>query len=83
MTSRAMLRDLGEVLRDGAMERDRITAVLRGGPKTIPELADALAAPPYEVTKWLMEMRRFGRVRELAKSRADDYYRYELVEATP
>ena len=81
MTPRAPLRNLGEVLRDELVERDRIAAVLGTGPKTLPELAEALGAPVPEVTKWVMAMRRYGRVRDLPKARADDYFRYELVEA--
>ncbi|HZY92260.1 MAG TPA: MarR family transcriptional regulator [Thermoplasmata archaeon] len=81
MTGRASLRNLGEVLRDETVERDRIAAVLRTGPKTIPELAESLGTPTHEVTKWVMAMRRFGRIRDLPKGRADDYFRYELVEA--
>ena len=80
MTGRRDLRDLHEVLRDEMVERDRIIAQLRGGPKTIPELADALGNAPQEVTKWVMAMRRYGRVRDLPKGHAEDYYRYELVE---
>ena len=80
MTGQTELRNLNEVLRDEMVERDRLAAVLRGGAKTVPELAEALHAPPYEVTKWVMAMRRYGRVRDLPKARADDYYRYELVE---
>jgi len=80
MTGRTTLRNLGEVLRDEMVERDRVTAVLRDGPKTLPEIAEALGAPSFEVTKWVMAMRRYGRVRDLPKARADDYYRYELVE---
>ena len=82
MTGRSRLRDLPEILRDEPMERDRLAKVLREGPHTIPELADRLQAPPYEVTKWVMAMRRFGRVRDLPKGRQDDYYRYELVEGS-
>ncbi len=80
MTGKAELRSLPEVLRDEMVERDRIAAFLTGGPRTLPEIAQALGAPVVEVTKWVMAMRRYGRVRDLPKSRADDYYRYELVE---
>jgi len=80
VTGKTSLRNLGEVLRDEMVERDRVTAVLQSGPKTLPEIAQALGAPTYEVTKWVMAMRRYGRVRDLPKGRADDYYRYELVE---
>ena len=82
MTGTAMLRNLSEVLRDGMVEQDRIALALRSGPRTIPEISEELRAPTYEVTKWLMAMRRYGRVRELPMGRADDYYRYELVEAS-
>ncbi len=80
MTGRSALRDLREVMRDELVERDRIAEVLRAGPKTLPEIADALGCPPYEVTQWVMAMRRYGRVRDLPKSRGDDYYQYQLVE---
>jgi hypothetical protein len=80
MTGKTSLRNLSEVLRDEMVERDRVAAVLREGPKTVPEIAQALGSPSYEVTKWVMAMRRYGRVRDLPKARADDYYRYELVE---
>lgn len=83
MTGKTVPRDLREVFRDGMMERDRIAAVLRAGPKTLPELAEALHVPTPDVTKWVMEMRRYGRVRDLPKARADDYYQYALVEAGP
>jgi hypothetical protein len=77
--SRKTLRDLGEVLRDEMVMRDRITAVLREGPRTIPEVAEELGFPPREVTLWMMAMRRYGRIEELPKDRADDYYQYKLA----
>lgn len=83
MTGKTYLRNLKEVLRDEPYERDRVVAALREGPKTIPELATALHAPPPEVTKWVMAMRRYGRVRDLPKARSEDYYRYQLVEERP
>jgi hypothetical protein len=83
VTGKAHLRDLDEVLRDEMVERDRLKAILRDGPKTLPEIAQALGAPTYEVTQWVMAMRRYGSVRDLPKGRADDYYRYELVEDQP
>ena len=81
MTARAMLRNPDEVLRDEPVQRDRLARVLAGGPKTLPEIAQELGAPVHEVTKWVMAMRRFGRVRDLPKGRADDYFRYVLTEA--
>ncbi len=80
MTGPAVLRNLNEVFRDEMVERDRIAEVLRRGPLTLPEIAARVGAPVFEATKWVMAMRRFGRIRELPKARADDYFRYELVE---
>ncbi len=81
MKGKKNLRNLREVLADEMVEHDRIRGQLRGGAKTIPELAAALDAPTDEVVKWVMGMRRYGLVRDLPKPRADDYHRYELVEA--
>jgi hypothetical protein len=74
------LRNLAEVLRDEMYMQSRITETLKDGPKTIPDIADKLNSPQWEVTMWVMAMRRYGRLTELTKSRADDYYQYKLVE---
>ena len=81
MTGKAALRNLNEVLRDEMVERERVAGFLRTGPHTIPEIAAGLSEPQDEVTKWVMGMRRYGRVHELPKDRSDDFYRYELAEA--
>ena len=80
MTGKAALRNLNEVLRDEMVERERVASVLRAGPHTIPEIATELAEPVDEVTKWVMGMRRYGRIHELPKDRSDDFYQYELAE---
>lgn len=69
-------RDLGEVLRDEMVMKDRIASLLREEPRTIPEIAEALACPVREVTLWVMGMRRYGSLEELPKPKADDYFRY-------
>lgn len=77
---RKTLRNSAELLRDEMYLRDRVAEALRAGPKTVSELAGELGFPSHEMMKWLMAMRRYGRVEELPKSRADDYYQYQLVE---
>lgn len=72
-------RGLGEVMRDEMVMRPRIAAVLREGPKTIPEIADALGSPSPEVTFWIMALRRYGVLEEVPKPRSEDYYRYRLA----
>lgn len=73
-------RPFGEVLRDEWIMKDRIAAALSDGPKTIPEIAELLGAPSREVTQWVMAMRRFGKLEEMPKGKADDYYQYKLME---
>jgi hypothetical protein len=75
----AMSRPLGEVMRDEMVMKDRIADALRDSPKTIPEIAEALAAPTEEVTLWVMAMRRYGALEDLPKAKADDYFRYKVV----
>jgi predicted Rossmann fold nucleotide-binding protein DprA/Smf involved in DNA uptake len=74
-------RGLNEILRDEMVVRDKIIAVLREEPKTIPEIAETLGFPSHEVLLWVMSMWRYGEVRELEKSRAEDYFRYALKNA--
>jgi len=65
-----------EVFRDELIMRDRIAALLADGPRTIPELAEALDRPAREVLMWVMALWRYGLVKELPKGRTDAYYRY-------
>jgi len=72
-------RSPGEVMRDEMVMRPRIAAALREGPRTIPEIAEALGAPAPEVTLWVMAMRRYGALEELPKPKSEDFYRYRLA----
>jgi predicted transcriptional regulator len=73
-------RDFGEILRDEWIMKDRIAAALADGPKTIPEIAELLGSPSPEVTQWVMALRRFGKLEEMPKGKADDYFQYKLTE---
>jgi hypothetical protein len=72
------LRHPAEVFRDEMLMQDRICELLQENPLTIPELAQALDSPSCEVTAWVMAMRRYGLLRALPKSRAEDYYQYTV-----
>lgn len=74
------LRGFAEVLRDEWVMKDRIATILINGPKTIPEIAEELGAPSWEVTQWVMALRRYGRLEEMPKGKADDYFQYKLTE---
>jgi len=73
-------RDRSEVMRDEMLMREKIASLLREGPRTIPEIADALGFPDREVTLWVMALRRYGALEEIPKPKADDYYRYKLAK---
>jgi hypothetical protein len=83
MMVRKEKRNLSEVLRDEMVMQERIRSLLREKPLTIPQLAEAMDVPSWELTAWVMAMRRYGLIRELPKSRADDYYQYTLPAEEP
>jgi hypothetical protein len=74
------LRDQRDIVRDEMLMRDEVLAVLRDGPKTIPEMAAALARPVREVTLWVMSARRYGYVEELKEPTNEGYYKYRLAQ---
>ena len=74
------MRELSEVLRDEMVMRDRIKKLLTGKSMTIPEIAEALDAPKQETMLWIMAMWRYGHVKDLPKSRTDDYFKYTTAE---
>ena len=74
------VRNFGEVLRDEMVMRDKIVALLQNGPKTIPEMAEALGFPAQEVMQWVMAMWRYGKLEETGKANEDGYFQYRLKE---
>lgn len=46
------------------------------GPKTIPEIAEALGIPSADATMYVMAMRRYGLIEELPKERRERYFKY-------
>lgn len=73
-------RDLRDIVRDEMLMRDEILVVLTGGPKTVPEMAAALARPAREVMLWVMSARKYGYVEELEESTDEGYYKYRLAQ---
>jgi predicted Rossmann fold nucleotide-binding protein DprA/Smf involved in DNA uptake len=70
-------REVREVIREEAVWRPRILAALANGPLTVPQIAEAVGAPPHEVVFWIMGMRRYGWVAEIKGSEDDGYFRYQ------
>ncbi len=72
-----------EVFRDAFPMQARIAALLREGPRTVPELAAMLGAPTDQVLVWLTAMLRYGSVESKGKADAEGYYTYALKEVRP
>jgi hypothetical protein len=75
-----MVRNRREVLRDAFPMQERIVALLRECPQTVPDLAAALRAPTHEVLLWLAAMLRYGIVEAKGKANQEGYYTYALKE---
>jgi len=75
------VRDPREVIREEMLMRDRVLATLRDGPKTVPEIAEAMGSPMHEVMYWVMAARKYGYIEEIKEPNEDDYYQYMLVES--
>ncbi len=60
--------------------RRRVLALLRGGAKTVPEVASALGISAYEAHWWMMGYVRYGFVRATEEVTEEGYYKYAIVE---
>jgi predicted Rossmann fold nucleotide-binding protein DprA/Smf involved in DNA uptake len=76
-------RDLREIVREEPVMRGRILELLATSPRTVPEIAAAIACPTHEVMFWVMAMRRYGHVREVKGVGGDGYFRYEAIAKDP
>jgi predicted transcriptional regulator len=76
-------RDVREVMRDEMVMRDRIVALMKDGPKTVPEVAQALDVPDHEAMYWIMAMRRYGLLVEVGRPNEFGYFCYKVVEKSP
>jgi predicted transcriptional regulator len=69
---------------EGKTQRETLRAIqgaLQGGPRTVPEIAQATGLPSPTVMWYVMAMKRYGQVAEGAQ--AGDYMQYALKEAQP
>ena len=75
----ATTREIREIVREEPAMRRRILAALREGPRTVPEIAEAIGAPSNEAVYWIMGMRRYGWLAEVREAADDGYFRYQLT----
>jgi hypothetical protein len=71
-----MPRDIREIVREEPSMRGRILAALVDGPRTVPEIAEAIGFPTHEVVLWVMGMRRYGWLAEVKGVTDEGYFRY-------
>jgi len=70
-------REVREVVREEMAMHGRILSALKEGPRTVPEIAEAIGCPAHEVVFWVMGMRRYGWLSEVKGSAGDGYFRYQ------
>ncbi len=73
-------REVREVVRDEHLMRRRIVALIEDGPRTIPDIAASLGRPSWEVTYWVMGLRKYGWLAEDKEVDDDGYFLYHAVE---
>ncbi len=73
------MRNTRAVMRDEMLRRGEILRLLQAGPKTIPQVAQALAAPSEDVVLWMMAMRRYGLIAETGRPNTEGYFAYTLI----
>jgi DNA-binding IclR family transcriptional regulator len=73
------VRDVREIIREEMAQRVRIMDILRDGPRTVPEISEAIGRPSHEVMFWLMGMRKYGYVAEVGEVTDEGYYRYKAT----
>jgi hypothetical protein len=71
---------LRERVKEYAGARKAIRGVLREGPSTISEVAEATGMQPDRVTFYLMTLMKFGEIEAVDDDDVDEYYRYKLKE---
>jgi hypothetical protein len=59
--------------------KKRILAALSGGPKTVPEVADALGVTTHEAMWWMMGLVRYGYVSPSERANEDGYFAYRIA----
>ena len=73
------VRDVREVIREEMAQRGRIMNILKDGPRTVPEISEAIGRPSHEVMFWMMGMRKYGYVAEDGEVTDEGYYRYRAT----
>ena len=72
-------REPREIIREEPLMHGDILRALSDGPHTVPEIAEASGKPSEEVVFWVMGMRRYGKLVELADPTDEGFFQYAAV----
>lgn len=80
------LREINDLARESSKEfreiRKSIHKFLEEGPKTIPQIAEALKMPADKITYFLMTCRKYGQIEVTGVDDMDEYYLYGISKET-
>ncbi len=65
-------------LKEQQLIRKQLRQAMKGGPKTIPEIAEAAQLPSSKVLWHVMSMKKYDLVREMGMEA--EYYQYQLAK---
>jgi predicted transcriptional regulator len=73
-------RDIREIIREEPLRRREILKALGDGQMTVPEIAEAISAPTDETMYWVMAMRKYRWLVEVADASDDGFFSYRAIE---
>lgn len=77
---RDMVQKAQELLKAQQSARKALERALRGGPHSVPQLAQAVNMPAHEVLWHVTAMKKYGLVAEAGTDESGDYYLYRLTK---
>ena len=69
-----------ELLKSQQTVRKALMKALAGGPRTVPQLAEAVGLPAHEVLWHIAAMKKYGQVAEAGMDEEAEYYLYCLTK---
>lgn len=68
------------MLKEQQTARKAISRAIQGGPKSVPQIAEATGIPAHEVLWHVAAMKKYGLIKEEGLDEDYEYYLYSLVK---
>ena len=68
------------MLKEQQTTRKAISRAIQGGPKSVPQIAEATGIPAHEVLWYVAAMKKYGQIKEEGLDEDYEYYLYSLVK---